>query len=193
MKSKKLLAIALALCTLLSVLVLPTSAAIDDQNRYYTNVIIYTPQGTPVSVMIRTGELKTTEIAAAIAVKARYEAEGARMLSENDLHFNCFSFAFLDQDILENNYWMADPTEFVTDGSFVEIDTPVQGCVAVYCNMNRFYFILKAENADGTYTVTVMDGGDLNIVGTFILARRPRRTGLLDLSLHRQDRRGRRD
>ncbi|MCQ2429757.1 MAG: hypothetical protein MJ192_05460 [Clostridia bacterium] len=147
---KRTISLVLSLCLIVSFLILPASASINQYGREIIPASILTPMGTAVEVFHRTGELIASERAEEAATIAKYEARGATHLTSGDISFNCFAFAFVGRDINESNVWLNDPASFIDDGSFIEIDEPVVGCVVVYwddCDIT-----LRLQEEDGSIT-----------------------------------------
>lgn len=74
-----------------------------------------------------------------------------RRANATDL-YNCHSFAWYSQDTVNNHYWIDDPSLYITDGSYVEVDfaNAAQGDVICYINasgQNIHSGLISSKNA----------------------------------------------
>lgn len=135
---KKWISLVLTVCLLTSFFTLSAFAEIDEYGREMVPVTILTPLGTAISSYLHYGELTEEELAALAQSDQQFIALGAEKLGDPSYSFNCFAFALYSRDVDTQELWLSAADAYVTDGSLVEIDEPVVGCIVLYedfCNI----------------------------------------------------------
>lgn len=127
---KRFLLIACTLILTISALIAVPMAG--PSNYQFTTVVVYTPQGTAVSVDRYLEPLSSNDIAAAKQECAAYESLGATAIGDVTISYNCFAYAFLAREVETADGWLEDPTPYISDNSYIPIDEPEVGCVVTY-------------------------------------------------------------
>lgn len=96
------------------------------------SLIVYTPRGSLVDPITQDPRLTVSQRLELERNEAIYVAKGAKIVKEMDPTYNCFAYAFYERDGEKRAIWMEDPTIYWEDGSYIEVDHPVAGGIAVY-------------------------------------------------------------
>ena len=99
-------------------------------------IYIQTPNGTEVEALQAQYDL-TDEQKASKEAKYDYWADENIKLSGATLNYNCHSYAWYSQNVATNTCWIADPSSYWLDGSYIRIYENVQpGDIIVYLSSN---------------------------------------------------------
>ncbi|MCM1314094.1 MAG: hypothetical protein NC040_09815 [Muribaculaceae bacterium] len=96
--------------------------------------VVYTPNGSPVSVIVDRPELSYKEITELNAI-ARTGYPNAERLREPTNKYNCHSYAWYSQSS-SNNKWMNNPYAYISDGSYYLSSNPQSNYRMVYWQGN---------------------------------------------------------
>lgn len=129
---KKIIAGALGLVVLCTAFLMPLPL---DAGNKDLSLAVYTPNGTVIPQEDTFDVLASSERRSINNIEAAYLANGAERLREPDPTYNCFAYAFYERDCDKRAVWFSDPTPFIEDGSYVEIDRPVVGAIVLFSTM----------------------------------------------------------
>lgn len=97
---------------------------------------VYTPKGSPVYVFSR-GELLSPQDKTDINNSIADEFPNAVRLSAPTTNYNCHSYAWYNQSVSGNKYWMNNPSPYIDDTSYVKTSSSFTGLARViYKNSN---------------------------------------------------------
>lgn len=162
---KRFLLIACTLILSISALIAVPFAATGISDYPITTVVVYTPQGTAVSVDRYLEPLKSEDIAAAKEECAAYESLGAVAIGDMTISYNCFTYAFLAREAETADGWLDDPSPYISDNSYIAIDEPEVGCVVTYSLFIARNYVQRddagdiTERTEDTYNEWVIHAG----------------------------------
>ncbi len=101
-----------------------------------TSATVYTPNGTAVSVLIRT-EMTSAEISSMNSYwTGAYP--NATYISTSTNRYNCHSYGFYSQSYTTNNKWMNNPSAYWTDGSYNFVSSLSANDRLLYADSNGY-------------------------------------------------------
>lgn len=96
------------------------------------NAYVSTPRNSSVLVWTYVDRMTTTQISAYHDEAARLYPNAIRLASATN-YYNCHSYAWYSQNVNTNQYWMEDPSLYITDGSYCRVSgNPQAGDIIVY-------------------------------------------------------------
>lgn len=99
----------------------------------YTTGSIYTPNGTQVEVVHRLEDYSEDDIDDLLSYYSKTSPyKDAELLANPTKAYNCHSYAWYSQNVSTNTFWMDDPSQYYTDGSYCEVETPRAGDIICY-------------------------------------------------------------
>lgn len=101
----------------------------------YIETTVNTPQGNPVDVFLMIGDVSDDE-KNRVHVLGDSVSSSNHRLSQATMHYNCHSYAWYSQNTSSNQFWMNDPSEYYSDGSYYEVSTPTVGDIICYFDNN---------------------------------------------------------
>ncbi len=94
---------------------------------------VYTPNGTPVEVIVDRTEMSSSEMVAADTYVAVYYPGAVKLASATN-KYNCHSYAWYSRST-SNIRWMNDPSAYMTDGSYTYLGTTPPSVIVSYPRM----------------------------------------------------------
>lgn len=91
---------------------------------------VYTPKGTPVYVFQR-GEELTAEDKRNMNAEMQTLYPNATRLADPTTNYNCHSYAWYSHST-SNTYWMNDPSAYMSDTSYISVNSSYSGLTRVY-------------------------------------------------------------
>lgn len=100
-----------------------------------TQTVVYTPCGSPIAVECNkpfpnfNAEQSVNDYLSLFP--------NIEFLEYGTEHANCHSYSFYSQNLTTNNYWIEDPSDYYTDGSYIEVLVPQQNDIICYFDTNE--------------------------------------------------------
>ena len=144
-----------------------------------TTTYVYTPNGSAVTVLLRTeGITNTNALDMDREMKGAYSGIVSIYRASNV--FNCHSYAWYSQNYESNVYWMNDPYKYVSDLSYTRYNEPQVGDIIVYLNSAGY-------NLHSGIVVQVHEGNSNGVCGDSNLVMVQSKWGDYGLYEHRGD------